>query len=168
VTAPDFIIAAGHRYSLLAAALIKKCLEQKLPNAERLHYLEMLDSMIDTYITPEMLAVVQPLSDQSFQFIEEADKLSAPDDKLAKAKFDLLTSDKIFDWFVQLNPSLLGAIKFREGQYNVGGNAPSAKIAEPEQPQPEAVPYGQDIPDRLVARRPSPQTSRTFNLHTGQ
>jgi hypothetical protein len=117
MTMPDCIVTAGHRYSLLAAALIKKCLQQKLPDAERLQYLEMLDSMIDTYITPEMLAVVQPMSDAEFGFVEEADKLVAPDDKLAKAKFDLLTSDKVFGWFRQLNPSLDRAIQFRASQY---------------------------------------------------
>jgi hypothetical protein len=122
----------------------------------------MLDSMIDTYITPEMLAIVRPMSDAEFAFIQEADKLAAKD------KFNLLTSDKVFSWFLQLNPSLGAAIKFREGQYNGGSSAPLAKPAEPEQPQPEAAPYGQDVPDRFVASRPSSQVGRTFNLHTGQ
>jgi hypothetical protein len=80
-----------------------------------------------------MLAIVQPMSDAEFAFVQEADKLAAPDDKLAKDKFNLLTSDKVFSWFLQLNPSLGAAIKFREGLYR------SAKIAEPEQPQPEAL-----------------------------
>jgi hypothetical protein len=111
------IVAAGHRYSLLCAALTKKCLELPMPADERLRFLEALDSLTDLYVTPEMLALVQPMSAAEFEIIEEADKLCSPDDKLAKAKFDLLTSEKVFGYFLRLNPSLLDAIKFRETQY---------------------------------------------------
>jgi hypothetical protein len=165
MTATDCIISAGHRYSLLAAALVKKCLQQKLSDAERLDFLEMLDHIIDTYITPEMLALVQPMSDAEVGFVEEADKLVAPDDKLVKAKFDLLTSEKVFGWFVQLNPSLDRAIQFREQQFSKPAPQPTVAGQIPAAP----VRYGQDeIPDRFVASSAAPQPSHTLNLHTGK
>jgi hypothetical protein len=128
----------------------------------RLHFLEMFDGLTDTYVTPETLALVQPMTDGEYALVEEADKLVAPNDKLASAKWDLLTSERVFGSFV----SLQSAIRHREAQWNTMRAPVSAVSSEPEQPQ--AVRYGQDTPDRFMQKPAAPVRSAGFNLHTGQ
>lgn len=107
------IFPVGYRYQLLLIAFTKYVLSLKMGQGQRLRFLELLNDMTDRFITPEMLAVVEPMSETEVNMLIAARSLDAADDKAGSASFKVLTRRDIFDHFLELNPSLLTAIKMR-------------------------------------------------------
>jgi hypothetical protein len=100
------LISAGHRYCLVAAAITKRILsEEGLKAGERLEWLEKLNGLTDQYITPEMLAAVEPASDVEAQIFSEAMSLPIADDH-GNASFRVLTRDEVFSLFRSLHSAI--------------------------------------------------------------
>jgi hypothetical protein len=97
-------------------ALTKRALLTKdIKPAEQLLLLEKMNSLTDQYFTPEMLATIEPMGDIGYEIFKVARSLDLPGDKSARPSFDVLTSPRVFRHFVTLNPSILAAIKLRDG-----------------------------------------------------
>jgi hypothetical protein len=92
------MISRGHKYTLVCASLAKSALRGTMPAEMRLEFLKHLDKMCDRVLTPEVIAMVEPMCDKALQISQEASKLG---------KFKALDvyADK-FDVFAALNPSL--------------------------------------------------------------
>jgi hypothetical protein len=103
-------IPVGYKFNLLLIALIKRALKCKMSAGERLQILERLNGMTDGYITPEMLAMIEPAGNTEFEIIKEAQSLDTTADR-CEASFAVLTMPDVFEKFLCLNPSLLAAIK---------------------------------------------------------
>jgi hypothetical protein len=107
----------GHRYSLVLISEAKRWLAHELSAEHRLKFLEFLDRCTGTF-TADMIAQVEPMSDEAYEMVKEARKLG-PGKSL-----DVLASWEVFNAFVALNPSLLTAIKMKPGhQYRRNGAA---------------------------------------------
>jgi len=91
---------------------------------KRLKLLELLNSLTDNWLTPEMLAIIAPASDTEMAMVNEARSLDREDDRLGQASFDVLTSWRVFKHFRRLNPSFMAAIKLRQ-QMTATGAAPA-------------------------------------------
>jgi hypothetical protein len=108
------LIPPGYKHSMLVAALTKRVLlTGKMTAADRLDFLEKLNSLVDGDFTTEMLELIEPMSDVECRMVAEAMTLDI-DNKRSAASYDVLTREDVFHHFVRLNPSLLAAIKFRE------------------------------------------------------
>lgn len=108
-------VPRGYMHHMLAIALGKRILaDDDLRLGDRLYVLEMINALTDSYISPEMLAAIQPMSDTELTIFREAKSLDADGEKLGQASFKVLTSWKVFNYFLALNPSLLVAIKMRK------------------------------------------------------
>jgi hypothetical protein len=105
---------AGHKHSMLIAAYTKRVLQYEMPTADRLQFLEKLNGLTDLYFTPEMLALIEPMSDTEIAMVNEARSLDPEDDRLGRASFNVLTSWRVFGHLRRLNPSYLAAMKLRE------------------------------------------------------
>jgi hypothetical protein len=95
----------GHRYTLVIISEAKRLLAHELHTADRLRFLEFLDSCADKSLTTEAIAAIEPMSDEAHEMVKEARKLGA-----SKA-LDVFARWEVFNAFVALNPSLLTAIK---------------------------------------------------------
>jgi hypothetical protein len=75
--------------------------------------LEKLNALPDGSLTVEMLAAIAPMSDTEVAIYQEACTLDRKHDNsvLASASFKTLTNLRVFSHFINLNPSLLTAIK---------------------------------------------------------
>ncbi|MCK1542209.1 hypothetical protein IVB12_09565 [Bradyrhizobium sp. 179] len=71
----------GHRYTLVMASLTKRCLQGKLPAEMRLEFLQHLEKMTDTWLTPEVIAIVEPMEAKGIELSEEARKLGWKGDR---------------------------------------------------------------------------------------
>ncbi|MCK1627837.1 hypothetical protein IVA98_32945 [Bradyrhizobium sp. 160] len=91
----------GHRYTLVMASLTKRCLQGKLPAEMRLEFLQHLEKMTDTWLTPEVIAIVEPMEAKGIELSEEARKLGW---KGRPNALDVFAQK--FDVFAALNPSL--------------------------------------------------------------
>jgi hypothetical protein len=106
----------GYLMTFIIVALTKRALlMDEIKPAEQLRLLEKLNGLTDGYFTPEMLAAVEPMSDIECKIFEEAKSLDPAGDKSSRASFGVLTSPRVFWHLATLNPSLLSAIKLREG-----------------------------------------------------
>jgi len=76
------------------------------------------------FLSPEMLAIIEPAGDTEMEMMNEARSLDREDDRLGQASFDVLTSWRVFGHFRRLNPSFLAAIKLRQ-QMTATGTAPA-------------------------------------------
>jgi hypothetical protein len=122
-------VPSGYKHILLAIALTKRVLTTcKMKAGEKLQVLEKLNGLTDGYITPEMLAMIEPMSDTEYEMLNEARSLDQPDDKAGRASFDVLTSPDVFEHFVRLNPSLLAAIKFHNALWGRTSRSDPARI----------------------------------------
>jgi hypothetical protein len=102
----------GRLFELLVIAYIKHAIERtKMERAERAFLLEKLNALPDGSLTVEMLATIQPMSDTEVAIYQEARSLDPKDDKCGEASFKMLTNLRVFSHFINLNPSLLTAIK---------------------------------------------------------
>jgi hypothetical protein len=113
-------VPPGYQHLLLVIAYIKRVLVIcEMKAGERLHHLEWLNKQTDNYVSPEMLAIIEPMSDAEMAMMHEARSL---DQKGSDAKsFAILTRWKVFHSFLALNPSILAAIKLRERPANYSG-----------------------------------------------
>jgi hypothetical protein len=95
----------GYRYTFVIISEAKRLLAHELPTADRLRFLEFLDSCADKSLTTEAIAAIEPMCDEAYEMVKEARKLGA-----GKA-LDVFARWEVFNAFVALNPSLLTAIK---------------------------------------------------------
>ena len=107
-------VPQGHQWNMIAASLFKRFLQGKMDAGLRLRILEGLNSMADIYLRPEMVAMIEPMCDTGYEIWKEATTLDRDGDKACMASFRVLTSPRVFNHFVALNPSIFAAIKWRE------------------------------------------------------
>jgi hypothetical protein len=125
------MVPVGYKHTLLIIAYIKRALVTcEMRAGERLRFLEKLNGLTDIFITPEMLAIIEPMSDAEMAIMHEARSLDREDDKLGSASFKVLTSWKVFNHLLRLNPSLLSAILLREKRDNSGVRMSNTSICE--------------------------------------
>jgi hypothetical protein len=103
--------ATGHKYTLICISIAKRCLEQEISVNYRLRFLEWLDHCADERLTPEIIALVEPMCSDGYEMVREAMKLGA------KKALDVYAKQEVFSAFVALNPSLLDAIKLCGRRY---------------------------------------------------
>ncbi|MGA2894114.1 MAG: hypothetical protein ABSE22_14695 [Xanthobacteraceae bacterium] len=107
-------VPCGSKLTLLFIAYIKYILTtQTMTTGHRLRFLEWINNAVDVYITPEILAAIEPMSETEVKMLLEVRSLDREDDKIGLASFKVLPSWMVFNHFLSLNPSLLGAIKMR-------------------------------------------------------
>lgn len=97
------LVPAGVKYTLVLAAVAKRMLATDIPSDFRLEFLQHLEKMLDTFITREMIAAVEPLNDQGYELYREAGKVEP------KKRLDMYA--EIFTPLAVLNPSLIAAIR---------------------------------------------------------
>jgi hypothetical protein len=168
---PGEIVPAGYMLLLLMVALTKSAaLTRGIKPNDQLHLLEMMNGLTDQYLTQEMLAMIEPMPSPGWQIYIEAKSLDSADDKLAKASFAVLTSERVFGHFVRLNRSIVEAIRWRIAQRQrsvvaAPATSPTAAPVTPapailETPAPPVPPMlvrpmqGYEIPDRFMQRGP--------------
>jgi hypothetical protein len=185
-------VPAGHRWNMVAASSIKRWLQEKMDAGLRLRLLESLNGMPDIYLRPEMLAMIEPMCDTAYAIWKEAKTLDREGDIGRMASFRVLTSPRVFDHFVALNPSILAAIKWREAyrgdaaqqqaQYSERASEQTTAPLADEQPRngvhnvptehigPASEYRGNypGIPDRFFDRPTRQESVHHFNLHNGQ
>jgi hypothetical protein len=106
-------VPTGYQHLLLVIAYIKRALVLcEMKAGERLHHLEWLNKQTDNYISPEMLAIIEPMSDAEIAMMHEARSLDQNESD--SKSFEILTNWKVFNSFLALNPSILAAIRLRE------------------------------------------------------
>jgi hypothetical protein len=120
----ELAVPAGYIHLMLWASAAKRALQWEMKPGKRLRLLELLNGLTDNYFTPDMLAIIEPMSDTEMAMVSEARSLDREDDRLGQASFDVLTSPKVFGHFRRLNPSFLAAIKLRQ-QMTAAGTAPA-------------------------------------------
>jgi hypothetical protein len=94
-------MSKGHKYTLVYASIAKWCLRGEMPPEMRLEFLSHLDKMVDPILTPQVIAMVEPICDKGLQIVTEAKKLGP------SKSLDVF-ADK-FEVFCALNPSLRAA-----------------------------------------------------------
>ena len=147
------MVPAGYKWIFILIALAKLALLTRgIAPAEKLRFLEFLDTAPDSYMTREMVAMIDPLDDAGYAIYAEAKTLDPPGDKLGEASFRVLTSERVFGHFLTLNPSILKAIEWREANRGRAATTPAAAPAPPMPPPATRPPYGSDIPDRFLQR----------------
>lgn len=151
------LVPAGYRHILILIAVVKRALLSRgIKSADKLQFLENLESLPDNYIAPEMIEMVEPLNDAGYAIYAEAKSLDPPGDKTGKASFAVLTGQRVFGHFLNLNPSILAAIEWREANRGRAILAPVAARAPQPAPPPASPPvlrpsYGsENIPDRFM------------------
>jgi hypothetical protein len=124
-------LADGHKWALVVASLTKRTLQiPDIKPADRLALLEKLNGMTDNWFTAAMLAGIEPMDDTGRAIYEQARTLDPADDKTHAASFDVLAMPSVFRHFVQLNPSIMAAIKLRA----------AGRQDQPAVPQPAETP----------------------------
>jgi hypothetical protein len=101
----------GHRYTLVFVALVKHMLAMDIPPNYRLEYLGWLDRRDEAWLSPQIIAAIEPMCEDGYELLREAMKLGH------KKGFDTIASWEVFNAFVALNPSLLTAIKMASNRY---------------------------------------------------
>lgn len=91
----------GHKYTLVCASLAKHALQSEMPAEMRLEFLSHLEKMVDPYLTPEIIAMVDPMDERGLELSLEAGKLGY---KTRPSALDVYAQK--FDVFAALNPSL--------------------------------------------------------------
>lgn len=97
------MMSMGHTYSLVMISVTKWVLEKCVMSPDkRLEFLNHLEKMEDSTLTPAVIALVEPIDDEGLKIYSEAMKLGyGPRSPCA---FDVMY--KKFDVFAALNPSL--------------------------------------------------------------
>jgi hypothetical protein len=93
----------GYMYTLVLASHTKRILQTKLPEEWRFLFLNHLEKMVDTWLTPEMIAALEPMDQRGEEMLAEIAKVGP------KKALDLYA--KAFVAFAALNPSLIGVLK---------------------------------------------------------
>jgi hypothetical protein len=99
----DLFCSRGHKYTMVCASITKWVLQGEMPVEMRLEFLQHLEKMADNFLTDEVIAIIEPLSKDSFEIVQEARKLGA-------GKALDVYADR-FDVFAALNPSFNEALK---------------------------------------------------------
>jgi hypothetical protein len=108
-------VPVGYRCTLVMVSHVKRALVScEMPLGERLRMLEGINSFVDSYFTEEALAAVEPACKTGAEMIKECLKIDRGNLKLSKG-FDLVASEEVFGHLLELNPSLLVAIKLCRG-----------------------------------------------------
>ena len=129
-------VADGHKWSFIIASLTKRALQiPGLKPADRLDLLEKLNSLTDGYFSADLLASISPMCETAYAIFKEARTLDPPQDTAhCAASFSLLATPSVFRHFVQLNPSMLAAIKFRASTQHEQHAAPQPAETPPRAP----------------------------------
>jgi len=107
------MIPDGYKFSMLIIAYFKHVLvSDSMSDAERLWTLEAINSMIDSYLSQEMVARIDPMSDTEARMFGEAASADRGS-KGCKASYKILTEHKTFKLFVDRNEGLRQAIRMR-------------------------------------------------------
>lgn len=95
----------GLRHRLVLVAYIKRIVQtERMPRSLQLRFLEVLDRMVGPDLSAAQAAALAPASDAMVEIIEEARKAGAD-------SADVLSSWQVFWTLIDLNPSLLDAIR---------------------------------------------------------
>jgi hypothetical protein len=98
------MIAIGHRYTAVIISHAKRMLTfEDCPAEFRLQVLQYFDKWVDTHLTAERIALIEPMCAEGETLFNEVRKVGYP------KVFDVLARPDVFNAFVALNPSLLGA-----------------------------------------------------------
>jgi hypothetical protein len=101
------MITAAHRWTLVMASVAKWALQGEMPAKMRLEFLGRLEQMTDGVLTPEIIAIVEPMDAKGFEIYDAAKALGYGRDGHGANLFTVL--DKKFDVFATLNPSVRAA-----------------------------------------------------------
>jgi hypothetical protein len=107
------MMSMGHKYTLVIASYTKWVLQGEMSPEWRLKFLDHLEKMTDSTITPAVIALVEPMNADGREIYHEAQKLgydiqwSLSGGARLPNFFDVL--HKQFDIFAALNPSLRAA-----------------------------------------------------------
>jgi hypothetical protein len=143
-------VPSGHQWNMVMVSVLKRMLQTELDARHRLRMLESLDRMRDIYFTSEMVAMIDPICDTGLEIWREAKSLDRPGDKTCMASFRVLTSWRVFNHFIRLNPSILAAIKWGEEGRGVGA---AQKIDEDAKEPTEQRRYSvRDVPTSYVGQ----------------
>jgi hypothetical protein len=99
---------AGYIHLMQWASAAKRALQWEMRPGKRLKLLELLNSLTDNWLTPEMLAIIALAGDTEMEMMNEARSLDREDDRLGQASFDVLTSWRVFSHFRALKQLLPG------------------------------------------------------------
>lgn len=110
------IIPKGHKYDLVIISWSKRILQAEMSPTERLHYLKLLESLTDEWITADVVAAIEPMCSKGSELIMEIAKLGW---RNRPGALDMIAEK--FDVLVELNPSLRSA--YYEGQRQRGMTA---------------------------------------------
>jgi hypothetical protein len=91
----------GGQYTLVVISLTKRALAGEMPINMRLEFLQHLEKLTDQWLTPEVIAMVEPIDNRGYDLSREAAKLGY---KARPSAFDIYAQK--FDVFAALNPSL--------------------------------------------------------------
>src|ERR1700761_6331782 len=92
----------GHKYTLVMISVAKKCLRGEMTPDVRLKFLGYLEKFTDNVLTPEIIALVEPIDEKGSELYQEAMKLGFG--MKSPNAFNIL--DQKFDVLATLNPSL--------------------------------------------------------------
>jgi hypothetical protein len=95
----------GRRYTMVFISIVKRHLEQELPIDVRAKLFDWLDTCGAEWLTPEAVAHIEPMCDEGYAIVREAEKLGA-----GKA-LDVYARHEVFSAFCALNRTLLSAIE---------------------------------------------------------
>jgi hypothetical protein len=104
----------GHRYTLVCASVAKHALKSEMPAEMRLQFLSLLEKMVDQWLTPEIIAMVEPIDDSGLELSMEAGKLGY---RAYPGALDVFA--RKFDVFAALNPSLQRAYDAAFARYHI-------------------------------------------------
>ena len=127
----------GIKWVFIVASLTKRTLQiPGLKAADRLDLLERLNGLTGDYLTADMLADISPMCDTACAIFKEARTLDTPqDDTHCDASFNVLATPSVFRHFVQLNPSIMAAIKLNaDDRQDQHAPAPAKTSPPPRQP----------------------------------
>lgn len=105
-------IPPGYQYTVVIVSITKRMLADDIPPEWRLKFLERLDQMAtdgnDRWLTPQMVAAIEPMCDRGHELYSEAAKL----DRGKPGRPGMLDAlAKFFPAFAVLNPSLMTALE---------------------------------------------------------
>jgi hypothetical protein len=130
------MMPVGWRHTYIGIALAKRALQTPgIKTGDKLHLLEM----INRWASPDILALIDPMSDLEFQIYSEAKSLDIDGPDLTpiqktQASYEILTSAQVFSHFVALNPGLAKAIHWRGPRQSVTApqtTAPDGLTSQP-------------------------------------
>jgi hypothetical protein len=101
----------GYWYDLVNISLVKRVLLDEMTPDLRLRFLEILDKTVHGIFTVEAMQRVEPACDTAMKMLDEMKSLSLAD------KCNLMRRWNVIAAFINLNPSILEAIKLFSSAY---------------------------------------------------